>query len=160
MSHTLSNHGADEVLVCRPQLVVACVMMMFQQFTGINAVRRLPLILHLLPPTLRRSLSPRCLEHASCCAVQRCPCAVSARACHSRPDCFVHRLARSCEGLVTVQVIFYLPLLLSSLGSTSHASLEDALIIGGVNVASTLVAVALVDRLGRRPILIAGTHLR
>ena len=35
---------------CRPQLVVSCVMMMFQQFTGINAVRALPsrLPLHVL----------------------------------------------------------------------------------------------------------------
>lgn len=57
-------------------------------------------------------------------------------------------------------MIFYLPLLLSSLGSNSHASLEDALIIGGVNVASTVIAVALVDRLGRRPILIAGAHVQ
>ena len=54
------------------------------------------------------------------------------------------------------QVIFYLPLFLTALGTTSHASLEDALIVGGVNVASTLLALVLVDRIGRRPLLIAG----
>ena len=55
-------------------------------------------------------------------------------------------------------MIFYLPLFLTSLGSSTHASLEDALIVGGVNVASMLLALYLVDRIGRRPMLIAGKH--
>ena len=54
----------------------------------------------------------------------------------------------------------HLPLFLTSLGSSTHASLEDALIVGGVNVASTLLALYLVDRIRRRPMLIAGKHMQ
>ena len=32
--------------------------------------------------------------------------------------------------------------------------------MGGVNVASTLLALYLVDRIGRRPMLIAGEHMQ
>ena len=56
-------------------------------------------------------------------------------------------------------MIIFLPLCLTPLGSSTHASLEDALIVGGVNVASTLLALYLVDRIGQRPMLIAGEHI-
>ncbi|KAK9817756.1 hypothetical protein WJX72_001683 [[Myrmecia] bisecta] len=53
-------------------------------------------------------------------------------------------------------IIFYAPVLFSSLGSGHTASLLNTVIIGAVNVASTLVAVAFVDRVGRKFLLIAG----
>ena len=75
---------------------------------------------------------------------------------NSKSQCLNQAAASACPG---AQVIFYLPLFLTSLGSSTHASLEDALIVGGVNVASTLLALYLVDRIGRRPMLIAGEHM-
>lgn len=74
----------------RPQLVISLLFMLFQQFTGINAI------------------------------------------------------------------IFYAPALFNSIGSGHTAALLNTVIIGAVNVLSTLIAVALVDKLGRRVMLIAG----
>ena len=53
-------------------------------------------------------------------------------------------------------IIFYAPVLFSSLGRGATVSLENTCIIGAVNVVSTLVAVFLVDRLGRKVLLIQG----
>ena len=55
-----------------------------------------------------------------------------------------------------VQIIFYAPVLFSSLGRGATVALENTCIIGAVNVLSTLVAVFLVDRLGRKVLLIQG----
>lgn len=74
----------------RPQLYISILFMMFQQFTGINAI------------------------------------------------------------------IFYAPVLFNSLGSGVAASLENTCIIGGVNVLATIVAIILVDRIGRKALLIEG----
>ena len=51
-------------------------------------------------------------------------------------------------------IIFYAPQLFKSLGSSSDDSLLSTVIIGAVNVVSTFVAILLVDRLGRRPLLL------
>lgn len=51
-------------------------------------------------------------------------------------------------------IIFYAPQLFSSLGSGQDSALLSTIIIGAVNVVSTLVAVFLVDRVGRKPLLI------
>ena len=77
-------------LACRPQLYISLLFMMFQQFTGINAI------------------------------------------------------------------VFYAPVLFSSLGKGSTGSLENTVIIGAVNVLATLVAIFLVDRVGRKALLIQG----
>ncbi|KAK9813801.1 hypothetical protein WJX73_010313 [Symbiochloris irregularis] len=74
----------------RPQLIISLLFMLFQQFTGINAI------------------------------------------------------------------IFYAPILFSSIGSSDTTSLINTVIIGAVNVLATLVAVFLVDRLGRKFLLIQG----
>ncbi|KAK9932729.1 hypothetical protein M0R45_019953 [Rubus argutus] len=78
----------------RPSLVIAIVMQIFQQFTGINAI------------------------------------------------------------------MFYAPVLFQTLGFKSDASLYSSVITGGVNVLSTLVSLALVDKVGRRILLIeAGVQM-
>lgn len=53
-------------------------------------------------------------------------------------------------------VIFYAPQLFSSMGSGSEAALLNTVIIGAVNVGATLVALWLVDRLGRKKLFYQG----
>ncbi|CAL9131922.1 unnamed protein product [Musa acuminata var. zebrina] len=73
---------------CRPQLVIAIVMQVFQQFTGINAI------------------------------------------------------------------MFYAPVLFQTIGFKNDASLLSAVITGIVNVLSTVVSLVLVDKVGRRFLLL------
>ena len=54
-------------------------------------------------------------------------------------------------------VIYYAPTILSQTGFGSSASILSSVGIGVMNVALTAVALALVDRLGRRPLVITGT---
>lgn len=51
--------------------------------------------------------------------------------------------------------MFYMPVILSSIGMADSALVNTA-IVGAVNVVATLVAVALVDRAGRRPLFLFG----
>jgi len=51
-------------------------------------------------------------------------------------------------------IIFYSPVLFSSLGAGDKTALESSAIVGAVNVLSTLVAVFGVDRFGRRKLLL------
>lgn len=51
-------------------------------------------------------------------------------------------------------IMFYAPVLFSTLGFKSGASLYSAVITGAVNVLSTLVSVYLVDKVGRRVLLL------
>ena len=52
--------------------------------------------------------------------------------------------------------MFYVPILFQSLGSGREASLLNTVIIGAVNVLSTLVAIFTSDRLGRRALFLEG----
>jgi sugar porter (SP) family MFS transporter len=54
-------------------------------------------------------------------------------------------------------VIYYAPRFFESAGLARSSAIFQSAIIGLVNVVFTLVAIALVDRLGRKPMLIAGT---
>ena len=61
----------------------------------------------------------------------------------------------------SVQIIFYSPVLFSSLGSSQTTALLSTVIVGAVNVLATLVAVFGVDRFGRRILLLeAGVQAR
>jgi sugar porter (SP) family MFS transporter len=53
-------------------------------------------------------------------------------------------------------IMFYAPVLFGTLGSGQSAALLQTVIVGVVNVLATLIAVFLVDRAGRRPLLISG----
>jgi sugar porter (SP) family MFS transporter len=54
-------------------------------------------------------------------------------------------------------VIYYAPTLLQQAGLGSESSLLANVVIGAVNVAMTVVAIRLLDRTGRRPLLLVGT---
>eukprot|EP00887_Chlorella_sp_A99_P000118 scaffold16.g118.t1 len=53
-------------------------------------------------------------------------------------------------------IMFYVPVLFSSMGSGKQASLLNAVIIGAVNLCSTFVSIYLVDRAGRRKLFLEG----
>jgi sugar porter (SP) family MFS transporter len=54
-------------------------------------------------------------------------------------------------------IIYYAPTLLSSAGLGNSAALLANVVNGAVNVAMTMVAIRLLDRVGRRPLLLGGT---
>ncbi len=53
-------------------------------------------------------------------------------------------------------VFFYAPTIFEQSGIGTDASFVQAILVGVVNLVFTLVAIAFIDRLGRRPLLIAG----
>jgi SP family galactose:H+ symporter-like MFS transporter len=53
-------------------------------------------------------------------------------------------------------VMYYAPRIFESAGFHGHAQLWGTAIVGLVNVLATFVAIGVVDRLGRRPVLLAG----
>jgi sugar porter (SP) family MFS transporter len=54
-------------------------------------------------------------------------------------------------------IIYYAPTLLSSAGLGNSAALLANVVNGAVNVLMTIVAIRLLDRVGRRPLLLTGT---
>ena len=54
-------------------------------------------------------------------------------------------------------IIYYAPTILSQTGFGNSASILSSVGIGVVNVALTAIALVLVDRIGRRPLVITGT---
>ena len=53
-------------------------------------------------------------------------------------------------------VFFYAPMIFEQSGIGTNASFVQAILVGLVNLVFTIVAIALVDRLGRKPLLITG----
>jgi SP family xylose:H+ symportor-like MFS transporter len=53
-------------------------------------------------------------------------------------------------------VLYYAPLMFKNLGAGNDNALLQTVIVGAANMLSTLIAIFAVDRLGRRPLLIAG----
>jgi sugar porter (SP) family MFS transporter len=56
-------------------------------------------------------------------------------------------------------IIYYTPTILKDTGFGSSAAILGSVGVGVVNVVFTLVALSLVDRIGRRPLVLAGTGL-
>lgn len=54
-------------------------------------------------------------------------------------------------------VIYYAPTLLEGAGLGQHAAIGGTVIVGAINVLLTIVAIRLLDRVGRRPLLLGGT---
>ena len=53
-------------------------------------------------------------------------------------------------------VLYYAPLMFKNMGASNDSAMLQTVVVGVVNVASTLFATATVDRLGRKPLMIAG----
>jgi sugar porter (SP) family MFS transporter len=56
-------------------------------------------------------------------------------------------------------VFFYAPMIFEQSGIGTDASFLQAVLVGLINLVSTIVAIALIDRLGRRPLLAGGVTL-
>ncbi len=56
-------------------------------------------------------------------------------------------------------VIYYAPTILSDIGQANSAALAGTLIVGATNLLFTVLAVLLLDRLGRRVLLLTGTSV-
>lgn len=54
-------------------------------------------------------------------------------------------------------IMYYAPLIFQKTGAGIDSALMQTILIGGINLLFTLVAIGLIDRFGRRPLLIAGT---
>jgi MFS family permease len=54
-------------------------------------------------------------------------------------------------------VFFYAPVIFEHAGATADAAFAQAVYVGLVNLAFTVIAILLIDRLGRRPLLMWGT---
>lgn len=68
------------------------------------------------------------------------------------------QIFQQCTGINAI--MFYAPVLFSTLGFKDNASLYSAVITGAVNVLSTVVAIYVVDKLGRRILLLeAGVQM-
>ncbi|CAJ1977234.1 unnamed protein product [Sphenostylis stenocarpa] len=74
---------------------------------------------------------------------------------HNRPPLIIAVMLQVFQQFTGINAImFYAPVLFSTLGFKSDASLYSAVITGAVNVFSTLVSVYFVDKVGRRILLL------
>jgi SP family xylose:H+ symportor-like MFS transporter len=53
-------------------------------------------------------------------------------------------------------VLYYAPLMFQNMGASTEAALLQTIVVGAANVLFTVVAIVTVDRLGRKPLLVAG----
>ncbi len=53
-------------------------------------------------------------------------------------------------------VLYYAPLMFENLGASTNSALLQTILVGATNVGFTLIALVMVDRLGRKPLLIIG----
>jgi MFS transporter, SP family, sugar:H+ symporter len=62
------------------------------------------------------------------------------------------------QQFVGINIIFYYGAVLwQAAGSSAHAALRNSLITNFTNIIATIVAIALIDRLGRKPLLVIGS---
>src|SRR5664279_5360328 len=54
-------------------------------------------------------------------------------------------------------IFYYLPTIFSQAGGGQNAAFKQAVLVGLVNLGMTFVAIWLIDRLGRKPLLVIGT---
>ncbi|MGF7230843.1 sugar porter family MFS transporter [Arachidicoccus sp.] len=77
-----------------------------------------------------------------------------------RPILFIGILVAVFQQVTGINaIIYYAPVIFKATGISSSSSLLQTIIIGVVNVIFTLVAIGLVDRIGRRKLLLIGSVL-
>ena len=54
-------------------------------------------------------------------------------------------------------VLYYAPLMFKNLGASTNSAFLQTVVVGAANVVFTFVAIAMVDRLGRKPLLVIGS---
>ncbi len=76
---------------------------------------------------------------------------------HYRVTFFIALILGIVQQITGINVIFfYAPLIFEKTGLSQDASLGQAVIIGFINLIFTFVAINLIDRVGRKPLLMAG----
>jgi predicted MFS family arabinose efflux permease len=76
---------------------------------------------------------------------------------NNRPQLIISSLFAVFQQMTGINAImFYAPVLFDTVGFKSNASLYSAAIIGGVNVASTIASMFVVERMGRKALLLEG----
>ncbi|MFC6238991.1 sugar porter family MFS transporter [Longivirga aurantiaca] len=74
------------------------------------------------------------------------------------PVVWVAIILSSLQQLVGINVIFYYSSMLwQAVGFAEDDSLKISVISGGINIVATLIAIACIDRFGRRPLLLLGS---
>lgn len=56
-------------------------------------------------------------------------------------------------------VLYYAPLMFQNMGASTDTALLQTMVVGAANVVFTIVAIVTVDRLGRKPLLVAGAFV-
>ena len=75
----------------------------------------------------------------------------------NRPQLIISSLFAIFQQMTGINAImFYAPVLFDTVGFKSNASLYSAAIIGGVNVISTIASMFVVERMGRKVLLLEG----
>jgi MFS family permease len=74
-----------------------------------------------------------------------------------RPALLVATGLAVCQQLVGINtIIYYAPTTLTNVGFAKTSAIYANLIIGVINVAMTVIAIRIIDRVGRRPMLVGG----
>jgi len=54
-------------------------------------------------------------------------------------------------------IMYYAPIIFQKTGAGISSALTQTIMVGGINLLFTIVAIWLIDKVGRKPLLIAGT---
>jgi len=79
---------------------------------------------------------------------------------HRRPLTIAVGLAVLSQASGINAIMYYAPEVFKSAGASTNAAFASAVSVGAVNLAFTFVALALIDRVGRRPLLLAGAAVQ
>ena len=80
--------------------------------------------------------------------------------CYRRPILIGVALAVFCQFSGINAIMYYAPEIFKSSGAGLQSSFLQTILIGVVNLAFTVVAIKLIDKLGRRPLLLGGTAIQ
>jgi MFS transporter, SP family, arabinose:H+ symporter len=79
---------------------------------------------------------------------------------HRRPLIIATGLAVLSQASGINAIMYYAPEVFKAAGASTDAAFASSVWVGAINLAFTLVALALIDRVGRRPLLLAGAAVQ